>query len=351
MHYMPAALIGEFAALESATKRRSRERPVWAARRGVDKAFIASAEDLGHDPKNPHLYRSEESNLDPLWQRAEGDHAAVQGLAGIIAETGVVTGAAFANVLVPYAAHLVARHPALWLDGEWTELVEGSDDHEQGLQRRFAAWARLADVFITGREWFLAVAPPGVLLTTTDIGWHYVPGASPGEVFMPVSPRAAFVIRGGGRSYDPHSEWVAIPPVVWEPWMLEVRRDAMMLGAPREVYAPTKQLAEHAISLWTSPAPERDFVDGAHATAHDLAMARSQVWAGLIVEGAALDPRVAFSRLIAIQHRWGCACEESLATIEDRSERRLQRRVRRSAIRAAEQMLREQGLFVRAGSG
>lgn len=50
----------------------------------------------------------------------------------------------------------------------------------------------------------------------TDIGWQYMPGAIPGEVFIPVSPRAALVIRGDGRSYEAGVEQSDVPVVTWK---------------------------------------------------------------------------------------------------------------------------------------
>jgi hypothetical protein len=226
MHYMPAALIGEFGA-DATTKRRTRERQVWVARRGVDTPFRATAQNVGYDPANPRMYEGAQSNIDEIWQRAERGHQGVQLLTRGIAETGVVPASAFANVLAPYTAHLIARHPSLALDDGLSELSSGSETREHDLHLRYQTFARLADAFLTQRKWSLLTAPAGVTLINNDIGWQYVPGRVPGEAFIPINPHTAFVIRGGERSYDPHSDWVSIPGVEWEAWMVELRRDAV----------------------------------------------------------------------------------------------------------------------------
>lgn len=347
MHYMPAALIGEFAAADNAGKRRARDKAVWVARRGMPRPFPSRARDVGYDADNPRLYQSPSMDIDWLWQRAERDHHAVQELVAGIRATGVVPAISFANVLAPYAAHLVARHPSLVLDGDRSDLVENSATHDTGLQLRLDAFPRLADAFLTARRWLLVTAPAGVELVTTDIGWQYMPGQVPGEVFIPVTPRDALVIRGGGRSYHPTSEFLEIPVVDdWEPWMLEIRRDVMILTAPHEVYAPSEELAAHALRLWDQPPPDtQPFVDGATANAHDLALVTTRAMPDLLQQDAAHDSALAFARMIAIQHRWSCQCEQQLGSINDRTARDIARRRMHDALKLAEASLREQGLL------
>lgn len=95
MHYLPAALIGQFADAAPESGRSvpaaARDRRVWVARRGVAKPFVTAAAKVGVDPDNPQLYRGSTDNLDELWQRAERDHFAVQGLVGELIETGRVS--------------------------------------------------------------------------------------------------------------------------------------------------------------------------------------------------------------------------------------------------------------------
>lgn len=84
-----------------------------------------------------------------------------------------------------------------------------------------------------------------------------------------------------------------------------MRRDGMILTAPRDVYAPTEALAAHALDLWSNRPPEPEFVDGALAKPHAMAdVVASGAMVDLLQHGAKESPDLSFMRMLAIQHRW-----------------------------------------------
>lgn len=337
MHYMPAALIGTFS---SSSAGASRDRAVWVARRAADRAFATAAHNVGYDPDDRQLYAGTEYDLDELWQRAEGDHGSVQGIVSAALSGTPVTAPDLAFVLAPYAAHILARHPRLGLEGEESVLRSGTVGHERALDLRRAAFARLADAFLNSRRW-LILHSPDVPLVTTDLGWQYVPGEMPGEVFLPVAPNAALVIRGGGTSLALDSDDLDLPVVTWDDWMVRLRRDAMILTAPSDVYAPTRELAEQARDLWEAPSPpSSEPLDGEPANAHDFAQIASGAIVDLLQIGAAQDPSLAFARMIAVQHRWGCDCERALQMFDEEVRDQL-REHSHALLRLAEESLRD----------
>ena len=98
--------------------------------------------------------------------------------------------------------------------------------------------------------------------------------------------------------------------------------------------------------LWAGPEPDRGPpIDGAPATAQDLAIGLSAVMPLLIQQDAAEDPRLALARMIVVLHRWGCRCDEEFAKIPDPAVRRKRRAIHDRWLGAAEQSLREQGLL------
>lgn len=350
MHYLPAALIGEFAGEPDGGRRlpaAARDRRVWVARRRVPTVFMTRAANVGFDSDDRQLYRGSAYNLDELWQRAERDHFAVQALVSGILDAGFVPARGLANILVPYVAHLLARHPLLGLDGQASQLSSASAGHDMALKQRVQAFPRLADALLTDRRWLILRAPVSVPLVTNDLGWQWIPGHIPGEVFVPMSPRAAFVIRGDGRSYAKDADFIEVPVVTWPDEQVALRRDVMMLTAPKDVYAQTQEDVRRALRLWSAnrPDPDREVVDGELASAHDLALVASSATADLLQENAAQDPMVAFARMLAIQHRWGCECEAALTQIEDATLREDARNAMHSHLAVGEQSLREQGLL------
>lgn len=248
---------------------------------------------------------------------------------------------------MPYAAQLLARHPLLGLDGQASRLASGSAGQDAALEQRRQAFARLADALLTGRRWLVLKAPASAPLVTNDLGWQWIPGHVPGEVFMPMSPAAAFVIRGDGRSYVKDAEVIEMPVVTWTDYEVALRCDVMMLTAPNDVYASTQEDALRALSLWSSagPDPGRDVVNGELASAHDLAMLASSAVVELLQDNAAQNAAVAFARLVAVQHRWGCDCQTALGEIEDEGSREAARDVMHSPLAEGERSLREQGLL------
>jgi hypothetical protein len=352
MHYQPAALIGEFAAQNVDGKGRDiapRDRRVWVAKRGADKAFYTRASNVGFDARNRDLYQGPEYNLDELWQRAEGDHRSVQGLAAGIAATGEVPAQGFANVLVPYAAHLLSRHPRLGLLGDGVSDLRHPDPLGIGAAVRHAAledrrrlFFQMCDALLTARRWLLLDCPDGVELVGTDAGWQWMPGAMPGEVFIPLNPKLALVIRGDGRSYVKDAEMLEIPVVSWPAEDITIRRDLMMRDAPHEVYAPSKELAEQARTLW---APPEASASEAAALPAAIPPFDSTAIAGGLVQDAAADANLAMARMIAIQHRWGCGCEAALEGEPDQHLRELRRTQSHALLAAAEETLRQQRLL------
>ncbi len=348
MHYMQAALIGAFfepATIFDSRRVAARDRRVWVAHRGVDSAFATRAAKVGLDKRNPDLYVGTTRNLDDLWQRAERDLSRVQAVVDEITYTGEVPARALANVLAPYCAHLLARHPRLGLEGRESVLGRAGEARDQALAAREALFYRLCDALLTRRRWLVVPAPAATALVTTDLGWQWVPGAGLGELFIPVNPGAALVIRDDGRTYEPGREYLDVPVPAWADWEVALRRDAMILTAPSEVYSATRPQAEAALALWATPAPDDGPVeDGSRATAHSLAGLASSAVVELFADGAAHDPGLAFARLIAIQHRWGCECDAAIADIVDPRERDRARRGMRAALRQADASLRQQGL-------
>jgi hypothetical protein len=345
MHYWPAALIGRFGVPSSGKS--PRDNRVWVSRKGVDRPFLTAASKVGYDPSNPQIYRGPLVNLDDVWQRAEGHHGMVQRLLSDIVATGVIPAEAFACILVPYVAHLIARQPRLFLPDEgMSDLIQGSESHDKHLALRFAAMWKFADALLTARKWFVVVPPDGVELVTTDLGLLWGSGPTPGEIFLPLSPKAALVIWGGGHSYDPRSDWVEVPRLDWETWAIEVRRDAMILATPHDVYTSSEETAIYAHNLCRTPPPSRSSLRaGDRATAFDLAVADTHLMAGFVQDGAAMHPQVAHARVLCVQHRWACSCDEAFADVADPVSRREMIRARDQSLWIAEAMLREQGLW------
>lgn len=155
----------------------------------------------------------------------------------------------FVNVLAPFVAQLLARPPRLVLD-DMSDLTTESSTRESALGQRPEAFAHFLDAIVYQRRWLVVDAPPGSL-PSTDLGWIYMPGDFPGELFIPVTPSRALVVRGGRPwTYFHGDDLVDIPVVAWPPDQVRVRAEAMMLVAPREVYAATPDLTEHALRLW-----------------------------------------------------------------------------------------------------
>jgi hypothetical protein len=338
MHYYPAALIGEFG--EANSKKSGRNRPVWMARRSAPRVFRQAAEAGGWDPQNAQLYHTpdgvEAPDLDELWLASERRFGGLRNIADGAARTGCVPAQAFINVLVPFVAHLLARHPELGLL-KYSRLSADSPRQEQELRGRWEAFATFLDALAHHRAWSLLEVPESTYLVSTDIGWHLFPGPAPGELFVPLSPRRALIITGGTASYTHGDDWVEIPTLSWADENVEMKRDVMVLAAPREVYADTEDRAEQARALWDHPAPHSP--SGIDLTV--MAMNPAANWAYLLTWGGATNADFAWARFMVESHRWGCHCEEKMkANGIPRAERRTRIRYQRLILKKAEQSLR-----------
>lgn len=309
MHYYPAALIGQFRTSDS--RGEGRDAAVWVARRGVDRAVRTAASKCGVDRDAPQLYAKEsgDARLDDLWRRSEDMWAQLKFGLEAVRQTGTAPAHFFVNVLVPFAAQLLARPPRLMLD-ELSDLTDGLN-RDALVDERSGVFAQFADALLYSRRWLLVEVPDGALVSS-DLGWHWMPGAMPGEVFMPVSPTTALVIRGGQEdpTYHLDDEWVDIPVVQWEPEWTDLRVEAMMLAAPREVFCSRREQAERAIKLWGENDTPGEPVN---EMAQNLAGYESWLLAGLLLEGASAHPAVAWSRFMLATHRFGpCRCREDM---------------------------------------
>jgi hypothetical protein len=308
-HYYPAALIAQFRL--SGTRKVGRNAPVCVARRGVDKPLVLAADDCGWDPKNRRLYQSQDGSesLDELWQRSERMVGEVIHGVNLLRDGEPAPAGWFVNVLAPFVAQLLARPPRLVLD-DMSDLTTESSTRESALGQRQEAFAHFLDAIVYQRRWLVVDAPPGSL-PSTDLGWIYMPGEFPGELFIPVTPSRAVVVRGGRPwTYFHGDDLVDIPVVAWPVDQVRVRAEAMMLVAPREVYAATPDLTEHALRLWGAGGPagtsDSDLAAG-------LAQWESWVTGGLLRTGSAKDPTIAWQRFLVASHRFAeCHCEDAM---------------------------------------
>lgn len=330
-HYYPAALIGEFG--EEASSKRGRRRPVWVARRGVPQPFRAAAQDVGVDRQHPRLYDPQTDqgfDLDRLWTESERRLGHVRALIDCATEHGQVPAEGFVTALVPFVAQLLARHPELWTPHP-SDLRVAGPARDSLMQGRSDLFGRFCDTLLYRRRWLLLDTSHDQPLVATDIGWHWMPGELPGELFVPVSPGRALVVRGGDASYTLKSHDVDLPTVIWHAEDVAVRRDAMVLAAPREVYAHRRELAQHAVDAWAGAAvPPGDIARGLALPAAGLAAA--------FLSGSASDPRLAWGRFMVANHRWACQCEDEL---RDQGVGREKRRARVRELHALQRTAEE----------
>ncbi len=302
-HYYPAALIGQFSA--NSTKR-ARDRPVWVARRGVERVYRSTGDACGWRSGDPQLYDSADgtSSLEQLWSKAEPRLTDVLKTAELASEIGAIPASVFVLTLVPFIAHLMVRHPEIHL-GQWSVLDTRSADHERAIAERRAVFWVAADTLTYQRRWLLLTTTEDDPFVSSDLGWQWIPGATPGEVFVPVSRTRAFVIRGGTPSYFYGDQAVAIDRCQATAADIASRRDALTFTAPTEIYAPDEQTAIRGQDLWEG---RREILlsDGSPIDGQILPRT-SAALTGLVIAGGH-DPREAGERFLASNHQYGCGC-------------------------------------------
>ena len=260
---------------------------------------------MGITSKEPRIYSApggSDFELDELWQKAEGMYGTFRGLVDEAASNEEVPALGFAMVLAPVVATLLARHPTLTLQEGRSTLSYAAPDQRSQLESRSAYFGQIADALLHSRQWSI-FRESGAQLTTSDIGWLWLPGELPGSIFLPVAPDTALLIQGGEPSYSPTEEMVPIARTNLGGQVL-LFRDAMTLAAPSEVYAPSQKLAEDAIDLWKGRRVSTHGTGDQEISASSLAV-QSQSIAFMLVHGAAHNPVMAWSRMIATQDRWG----------------------------------------------
>jgi hypothetical protein len=303
-HYVPAALIGRFGTGSG----RLRERNVWAARRSAPSPFRTKAEKLGVDPKNPQLYGGPSDFLDSLWSAAEHRIDRVVVAAERVAAGKPIDACTFVKDVAPFVAQLLVRHPALMLD-HWSTLV-GPNPPRRELESRADAFFQVVDALIYSRRWSLVTLPMDSYFVSNDLGWLWLPGPGIGNVLVPVDPDKAFMIScDGAPTYNHVAQFLSMEKIVAERGDAEMLRDAMIHGAPGEVYTTSEERAAHARSLMMRSGELKRQGDIAAV----LATHKSSVTTWMLRLGSPKDPHAASSRFMLATHRWPpCECRDSL---------------------------------------
>lgn len=333
MHYFPAAFIGGFANPSSA--KRLRARPLWVARRDAPAAFLSTGDKVGFSPRDPRVYTtvdtSDGAEIEAVWAHAEGDNTRFHALLKLAARHGGMPAAQFALVIAPFVATLLARHPTLVLDGKLSRLDSVSKGQGAAVRARLDAFRRYADALTYSRRWMLVRSPS--VVTTTDIGWLWLPGGAPGTLFVPVEPGLALIIVRDVPSYAHNQEWVSFDILDINSELVEMYVDAMTLQAPTAVFGPTRASVERAFNIWNRPVtvydPERP-----QLSAQELSVAPSYAAAWMLGDGAPEDARLAWYRFLVAQHRFNCVCNASLL------DRHINREDRRRILKHRTQILR-----------
>jgi hypothetical protein len=333
-HYYPAALIGQFG--PPGQDGPARDRHVWVARRSAPRVFRSAAAKSGLLPREPRLYDDPANSrrpdaLDDLWRVSEDQLGRILTFLDGVAETDELPARLFVEILAPFVAHLVVRHPRIVLPSGPSALSTAADSQSEEVRRRVSAFACLVDTLIYGRQWLLLECPDGLDLVSSDAGWQWLPGRSPGEIFVPISRTRAIIVRGGRSPYTHLVNWVSIPTVRWDRADIHLRRDLIMATAPHEVYAASQSDAERAVSLWANPQEADPRIHGVldiWANSPDL------VW--LVLFGAHNDPTQSWARFLTATHRFSCTCTEAIRSQSvNRSQRREHERHHQRILRSA----------------
>ena len=300
-HYYPAALIGQFS---SSTKGKARNRPVWVARRGVERVFRSTGDRQGFRGSDPQMYndRGGSSALERVWAQAERGLTGAVKMAEIAERLGVLPAEWFVLTLAPFVAHLLVRHPEIHL-GRWSRLDSTSPDQDQVIAERLAAFGVAADTLLHQRSWRILTTTPDEPFVSSDLGWQWIPGAGAGEIFVPVSRTHAFAIRGGDPSYFYGDEIVAIDHREARPLDVAFRRDALAFTAPTEVYAPDEEAAQRVLDLWEGRR-QIHLSDGNPIDAEALPRTSAEL-TGMVLAGGH-HPKEAADRFIASNHLFSC---------------------------------------------
>jgi len=308
-HYYPAALIGQFS---SSTTRKARNRPVWVARRGVERVFLSTGDACGFRGSDPQMYDDRDgfSALEQVWAQAERGLTGVVKMAECAERLGVLPAKWFVPTLAPFVAHLLVRHPEIHL-GRWSLLDTKSPDHDQAIAERRAAFWVAADTLVHQRHWLILTTTPDEPFISSDLGWQWIPGAGTGEIFVPVSLTHAFIIRGGTPSYFYGDEAVAIDRCEATRLDTAFRRDALTFTAPTEIYAPDKTTAQRAHDLWEGRR-QIHLSDGSPIDAEALPRTSAALTGMFLADGH--DPTEAAERFIASNHQFGCDCRGNRET-------------------------------------
>src|SRR5664280_2962585 len=100
-HYYPAALIGQFS---SSTTGKARDRPVWVARRGVERVFRSTGDRQGFRGSDPQMYDDRDgfSALEHVWAHAERGLTDVVKMAEGAERLGFLPATSFVLTLAPF---------------------------------------------------------------------------------------------------------------------------------------------------------------------------------------------------------------------------------------------------------
>lgn len=300
-HYFPASLIGCFNLGQP--DRRHRNRSVWVASRADETVKKSIAHKVGWNEVWPQPYSSlgaAGEELDKFWQELEGTLRDIEGGLTEIELGQFVDASWYTGTLVPYVAHLLARHPQLF--DTRLNLFADTGNGQEIAKARSDLFYQFSDALTHERRAILVSSPTHLL--SSDRGWLVTAGPSPGDLFVPFSPTRAIVFRGDGRTYLHGDDTVDIPKAQWSRDECELRNNAIAITAPHEVYAPTEELALHALDVMLQ---RSDVSDSAITLARDYALAQP-AYSALMLEGAAADPALARRRVAGCEHG-SPACE------------------------------------------
>lgn len=310
-HYFPASLIGNFSPSTSGPRR---NRPVYLARRGVQKVLRPQAEGCGRPSRNSQPYGPDllmPLSLDGLWQKAESSlDDFTRGLLAL--ELGEVAPAGwFVTVAAPYVGHLLARHPKLDVPGlpDLTQSHRGPSSY----MARFGFAAIVIDAVLFRMQWTLALAPTAAPWINTDMGVVWLPGRGTGCFLLPVTPRCAVLLTSATPSYRFAQESVSVRSYEWSVADSQVVQDVMALVAPREVYAESEMQAERALDLWAGRCRGAQSTHGVPAELLTGMGAEQSIHPLLGSQPA--NPSLSMARFGAATHQFACDCEQQLAQL------------------------------------
>lgn len=253
-HYLPAAVIGGFAATPAP---KLRESLVWVARRGVERVFQKKAEGVG---ALEHLYtlRPDEGHSDPYfvdgyWSRIEPQ---LPGAIDAIISTTItpLSAALWADIVVPFAAHMFTRG----IDFEKRlrsklgplNAVADQDPNFINLFRMRETQTMLTAVLLS--EWTVlhtSEAHPFVINDAGRIGMWHLPSGTSGYV-IPLRRDAVLVLTRGPRrpqlTSDDQDRWIlaGVRHLDLAPKHVPGLNAALARGALVEVYGPHEALLD-----------------------------------------------------------------------------------------------------------